>query len=222
VKLELVSHALCPFVHRAAIMLREKGATFDKTYIDLDDKPPWFLRISPRGRVPVLIAGGVPLFESLPIIEFLDETLPPRIMPEDDAFERARQRAWVEVANDLLHAQLALLLAPGEPEVAAAMTALASPLARFDEALRTKLVDPDQFGLVAIATAPALHRFVVTEERCAIKLLSSVPRVEAWAHTVLARPSVLDTVPHDFPERWLKYFVDRNGLLIKRVVAART
>jgi glutathione S-transferase len=35
VKLELVSHALCPFVHRAAIMLREKGVLFDRRIVDL-------------------------------------------------------------------------------------------------------------------------------------------------------------------------------------------
>ncbi|MBX3158006.1 MAG: glutathione S-transferase family protein [Deltaproteobacteria bacterium] len=218
-KLELVSWALCPFVHRAAIMLREKGVRFDKTYIDLDDKPPWFLRISPRGRVPVLIAGGVPLFESLPIIEFLDEIHPPHIIPTDDPFERARQRAWVEVANDLLAAQRALLLAPGEAEVAAATTELASPLARFEEALRTRLIDPDHFGLVAIASAPALHRFLVTQERCGLALAAAAPRLEAWARTVAARPSVRDTVPHDFPERWLAYFADRGGYLISRAVA---
>ena len=32
-KLELVSHALCPLVHRAAIMLREKGVSFDRRIV---------------------------------------------------------------------------------------------------------------------------------------------------------------------------------------------
>ena len=45
--LVLVSHALCPYVQRAAIVLREKGVPFERRDIDLANKPDWFLRISP-------------------------------------------------------------------------------------------------------------------------------------------------------------------------------
>jgi glutathione S-transferase len=97
-KLELISHTLCPFVHRAATMLREKNVPFERRSVDLANKPDWFLAISPRGKVPVLLADGVALFESAAICESLDETHPPRLVPADP-FERARQRAWVEVAT---------------------------------------------------------------------------------------------------------------------------
>jgi len=60
-KLQLVSHPFCPYVHRAAIMLREKNVPFERTYIDLKNKPDWFLAISPRGKVPVLVADGCPV-----------------------------------------------------------------------------------------------------------------------------------------------------------------
>lgn len=94
-KLELISHALCPFVHRASIMLTEKGVSFDRRNADLKNKPAWFLALSPRGKVPVLVADGVALFESAAICEFLDETHLPRLIPSDP-FERARQRGWVK------------------------------------------------------------------------------------------------------------------------------
>src|SRR5262249_47877118 len=126
VKLELVSHPLCPFVHRAAIMLHEKGVAFSTRYIDLKNKPEWFLALSPRGKVPVLVADGVTLFESAAIVEFLDETNAPRIIPVDP-FERARQRAWVEVANDLLLAEFKVFTAPSA-ELPAARAALAPVL----------------------------------------------------------------------------------------------
>jgi len=38
-KLELVSHTLCPYVHRAAAMMHEKGVPFERRYIDLRAKP---------------------------------------------------------------------------------------------------------------------------------------------------------------------------------------
>ncbi|MGD8643594.1 MAG: glutathione S-transferase N-terminal domain-containing protein, partial [Chromatiales bacterium] len=53
-KLELISFKICPFVQRSVITLRHKGLPYEVTYIELDDPPPWFLEISPFGRVPAL------------------------------------------------------------------------------------------------------------------------------------------------------------------------
>ena len=36
------------------IVLRAKGVKFEVTYVDLSNKPDWFLKISPHGKVPVL------------------------------------------------------------------------------------------------------------------------------------------------------------------------
>ncbi|CAG0946116.1 hypothetical protein GPROT2_03572 [Gammaproteobacteria bacterium] len=48
-RLVLVSHALCPYVQRAAIVLAEKGLPSERRDIDLANKPGWFLAISPLG-----------------------------------------------------------------------------------------------------------------------------------------------------------------------------
>ena len=61
----LVSFTTCPWVQRAAIVLREKGAPFAFKHIDRDNRPDWFLAISPHRKVPVLrIDDRVSLFES--------------------------------------------------------------------------------------------------------------------------------------------------------------
>jgi glutathione S-transferase len=39
--LTLISHPLCPFVQRAAIVLLEKGVAFKRVNIDLSIKPDW-------------------------------------------------------------------------------------------------------------------------------------------------------------------------------------
>ena len=54
-KLTLISHKLCPYVQRAVIALTEKGVPFERIDIDLANKPDWFLKISPLGKVPVLL-----------------------------------------------------------------------------------------------------------------------------------------------------------------------
>ena len=72
--LTLVSFDACPFVQRAAILLQEQNRTYDITYIDLRNKPDWFLEISPNGKVPVLKVEETPIFESAVILEYLDDT----------------------------------------------------------------------------------------------------------------------------------------------------
>src|SRR5258708_16813160 len=75
----LVSFKTCPWVQRAAIVLREKKVAFALSHIDPDNRPDWFLAISPHRKVPVLrIDDRVSLLESSAIAADLDETLAPR------------------------------------------------------------------------------------------------------------------------------------------------
>src|SRR5689334_23722742 len=92
----LVSFKTCPWVQRSAIVLREKNVPFDFRHIEPDNRPDWFLAISPHKKVPVLrVDDSVSLFESSAIAEYLDETVPPRLHPTD-AVARAVNRAWTD------------------------------------------------------------------------------------------------------------------------------
>ena len=110
-KIELISFKLCPFVQRSVIALLEKDIPFEITYIELDNKPDWFLEISPLGKVPVLrVDDDKILFESAVINEYLDEVTPPSLHPEDP-FEKARNRAWVEFGSTILMTSYRLRMA---------------------------------------------------------------------------------------------------------------
>jgi len=92
-KYMLVSFKTCPWVQRSAIVFREKKSEFELRHIEPDNRPDWFLAISPHKKVPALtIDDKVSLFESNAINEYLDETIPPRLHPEDP-IERAVNRA---------------------------------------------------------------------------------------------------------------------------------
>jgi glutathione S-transferase len=220
-KLELVSHALCPFVHRAAIMLHEKGVPFDRRIVDLKNKPDWFLAISPRGKVPVLVADGSALFESAAICEFLDETHPPRLVPADP-FERARQRAWVEVANDLLAAQFKAFTAAEPSEAERTRAGVTALLVRFEQAITTGVISKTGFSLIHVAVAPALHRFIVAADRLGIDLLASTPQLAALSRSLASRPSVAETVPADFGEQFIQVLAERGSVLVAGSGSARS
>src|SRR5258706_6581135 len=92
----LVRFKTCPWVQRAAIVLREKNVDFEFRHIEPDNRPDWFLAISPHRKVPVLrIDDRVSLFESNAIAEYLDETIAPRLHPADPV-ARAINRAWTD------------------------------------------------------------------------------------------------------------------------------
>ena len=81
------------------IVLRTKEVDFDVTYINLREKPDWFLKISPHGKVPVLNVDDDVLFESNAIAEFLEEVVAPHLHPKDP-IKRARNRAWTDFVPD--------------------------------------------------------------------------------------------------------------------------
>ncbi len=113
--LELVSFVICPFVQRAIIVLSEKEVPFEITYVDIDEPPEWFSKISPFGKVPLLKVDGDVLFESAIINEYLDEVFMPRLHP-DAPLERAKQRGWIEFGSNLFFEQVGLLLAKNADE----------------------------------------------------------------------------------------------------------
>ena len=190
-------------------MLREKRVAFSTKYVDLEAKPDWFLALSPRGKVPVLVADGVALFESAAIVEFLDETHPPQVLPVDP-YARARQRAWVEVANDLLMGQFKVFTASTPTDLDAARAALAPVVARYEQ-------EAPSFGheltLVHVASAPALHRFAVIDKWFGTRFLDG--KLRDWAMPIVERPSVASTVPDDFDDRFLDMLRRRHSLLIE-------
>lgn len=70
---------------------------------------PDFLRLSPKGLVPVLVHDGSAINESNAIIEYLEEVFPqPALMP-DDAVLRAKIRRWMIQLDAGLHEQVAVI-----------------------------------------------------------------------------------------------------------------
>jgi glutathione S-transferase len=195
--LELVSFALCPYVQRTTTMLHEKGIAFDIKYIDLSNKPDWFLAISPRGKVPVLVVDGTPLFESAAINEYLDETQPPHLLPTDPLV-RAQHRAWVEVANDLFAMMGKIVYAKTREDYEKGIEEGARTLARLEEAVQGPLFAGESFSIVDASCAPALHRLLILEAHSKVRFFEAFPKVDAWAHRIAARPSVQKSVLPDF------------------------
>ncbi|RKT99329.1 glutathione S-transferase family protein [Burkholderia sp. Nafp2/4-1b] len=213
----LVSHVLCPYVQRAVIVLTEKGVPFERTDVDLGNKPDWFLRISPLGKTPVLVVDGAPIFESAVICEYLDETLAPRLHP-DAPLERARHRAWVEFASALLNAVAGFYTAPDEATLAAKTRVIRT---RFEQ-LEASLGAGPYFGgahfrIVDAAFGPVFRYFDVFEQIDDFGFFAALPKVAAWRQRLAERPSVRAAVRADYPQLLMDFLLQRGSLLSTRI-----
>jgi len=215
--LVLVSHALCPYVQRAAIVLHEKGIPFERRDVDLSDKPEWFLQISPLGKTPVLLAGGEAIFESAVICEYLDETRPPRLHPED-ALARARERAWMEFGSAVLSGIAVLYSAADDAALDKAYAALRGRFERLEAVLgEGPWFAGRRFGLVDAVFGPVFRYFDVIPPEM---LFDGLPRVQRWREALAGRPSVREAVPTGYAQRLLGFLLERGSALSRRLSLA--
>ena len=192
---KLVSFNLCPYVQRSAIMLNEKGVPYDIQYIDLRNKPDWFLEMSPTGKVPVVqTPDGVNLFESAVINEYLDEMHAPHLFPAEP-LARARDRMWRDFIAQLYGPTFMLYSAKDEEAARAQLQTLQEKLPHFEEAVIGPHFWGERFSVVDVAAAPMLMRLTWVEELAPdFSALAALPKLAAWRDTLLERPSVQNSV----------------------------
>ncbi|GAX44255.1 glutathione S-transferase domain-containing protein [Tolypothrix sp. NIES-4075] len=75
----LYYHQQSNFLLKIRILLAEKNLDCELFEINLANKPPEFIKISPIGQVPVFVdEDGTVIWDSTLIAEYLDETYPQR------------------------------------------------------------------------------------------------------------------------------------------------
>ncbi len=218
-RLTLISHEICPYVQRAAITLAEKGVPFERVDIDLTNKPAWFLELSPLGKVPLLKVEGdggeAVLFESVPICEYLDETQAgPRLHPADP-LERARHRAWFEVAGGLFGDIWRLVTAPDRPGFTAARDEIEKKLLLIEPAIAGPYFRGADFSLVDAVFAPGLRYFEVIDAHVDTQVFARAPKVAAWRRHLAERPSVRAAVRPDYADSLRRMLAAKGAYLLR-------
>lgn len=222
-KFTLVSHLLCPYVQRAAIVLTEKGVAFERINIDLAHKPDWFLKLSPLGKTPVLLVDGQAIFESGVICEYLDEIALPRLHPLG-ALQRAQHRGWMEFGSSVLATVGALYNAPDEKTLAVRAANLRGKFEQVEAALEAEcggayFSGPD-FRMVDAVFGPVFRYFDVFESIDGFNdfgIFAALPKVNAWRHALAQRASVRSAASADYPELLRTFLLQRGSALSARM-----
>ena len=214
----LISFELCPYVQRSVMTLREKKVAYDIDYIDLSDRPDWFVELSPLGKVPVLEVtrddgSKVVLFESVVINEYLDEVTGGSMLPADP-LDRAHSRAWIEFGNAVLSDAFSITSAKDEAALAKVLEKLGKKLDRLEREIGTgPFFLGAEVSLVDAAFTPALQRLSWANEiHPAMAIFEGRHKVARWWSTLAERESVRGSAVHDLREQFHKMVGrDRGG-----------
>ena len=209
------------------ILLRAKDVEVETTYINLAEKPDWFLKISPHGKVPVLVVDEDPLFESNAIAEYLDDVVAPRSHP-DDAFKRARNRAWTDFVPDFSKG-INIYYTKTREEFDEKLAGAPKFLQKLEDAIANErdndgpYFNGPELCLVDAAYAPFLQRFAMIEEIVQTGILADYPLIKAWSDALLANDAVIGSVAPSFEEVFFANLKNRGfyvGTLLGDKVAA--
>jgi glutathione S-transferase len=221
-KYMLCSFVTCPWVQRAAIVLQEKKVPYEANYIDPDNRPAWFLAVSPHSKVPVLqIDGKHSLFESNAIAEYLEETAAPRLHPEDP-LQRARNRAWTDYVTTFASAVTNALYADSEDDFNAKCAKIPAVFTKLEEALALRenagpYFNGPKLSLVDAAYAPFLQRYTFMDRLRPVGIIEKFPKLKAWRDALLAAPAVKASTVPEIEAAWQQNLIKRKRWLAKFV-----
>ncbi|MFS2205988.1 glutathione S-transferase family protein [Variovorax sp. Varisp36] len=198
--IHIYSGPLSMFGAKVEIAAREKGLAFELVMVPFiegdayEPKHPVVLRVNPvKQQVPVLtdeIDGGVELFDSTQIFEYLEDRYPaPALWPEGIA-ERARARQLEQKSDEVFFPNVIKLFGLQHDMHSAAAIAACAGCARFYEemegllATREYLAGPYSFADIAFYMA------CVFADRKGAGMTDTTPRLLAWRTRVGDRPAV--------------------------------
>lgn len=219
VKYTLISHPLCPFVQRAAIVLLEKGMHFERIDVDLANKPDWFMAISPTGKVPLLRVerpddADAILFESMAICEYLNETLDGTGFFSGDAILRAQQRAWVAFGTETLFDAWQFLNARELKLAEEKKVAFRRKLQQIESSLEQgPYFSGSAFSMVDAVFAPVFRYFDLLDPVISQPVFDRLPAVSAWRASLAQRPSVISAAGEDYADRFRQHLVKQQAIL---------
>ncbi len=217
-KLTLISHQLCPYVQRAAIVLLEKQLPFERIDIDLANKPAWFLKHSPLGKTPVLLVQGQAIFESAVICEYLDEITTPRLHPQD-ALLRAQHRAWMEIGSSVLNNIGAFYSAPDEVTLQAKAKEIHTRFSQLEAILGTgPYFSGADFCVVDAVFGPVFRYLDIFDQIADFWMMKDLPKVNAWRAALAKRPSVQHAAHPEYPKLLRQFLLQRNAAISQRMV----
>lgn len=203
-----------PYSWRVWLALEHKKIPYELhvlSFANKDTQKPEFVAINPRHVVPTIVDDGFALWESVVILEYLDERFPgtPRLYP-GDARERARIRRLIREAEEHIDRKGIDLItdelfwkegaAPDMAKVGEWKAKIASELATYASELRGDYLAGEEISAADLVLYPMIgYAKRITFRKPETKLTEVIPgKLMAWAKRIEDLPYFDKT----FPPHW--------------------
>ncbi|KAA8542760.1 hypothetical protein F0562_023912 [Nyssa sinensis] len=198
-EVKVIGASLSLFCCRVEWALKLKEVAYEYIEEDLRNKSPMLLQYNPvHKKIPVLVHNGIPIPESLIILEYIDQEWKGYALLPEDPYERASMRFWAKFVD--------------EKCVQSAWAACCAEACERDEAVKSaqeslgfldKQIEGKKFfggeimGLLdlVVGSLPNWLRFL--EEFAGIKLLDAekFPSLHEWAERFIQIPIIKERNP---------------------------
>jgi len=195
-ELELVTNAMCPFAQKAWVALEESKLPYTSREISLygpNGKPPWFLRLNPRGQVPVLVVDGNAVVDSESILDWIATEAQHMAPPDACLGEKWRRCIGQRVAAG----GKALVLGGGSQEKAILQAALRE-LEEILQEGRGAYAAGGSFSVADAAAVPFMQRLCEEFDLPG----DDTPLLRAWWERVKRRDGVAKTLQQSWWWWW--------------------
>ncbi|PMJ99151.1 glutathione S-transferase family protein [Vibrio sp. 10N.261.55.A7] len=212
--LKIISFKICPFVQRVTAALEAKKVPYEIEYINLKDKPQWFLDISPNGQVPVMVTdSGTALFESDAIIEYIEDEFDPLEQGITNE-QRALDRAWSYLGTKHYLPQCGTMGSKDQQTFEERAEKLIKAFQKAENQLtgESQFFKSDALSNVDIAWLPLLHRAAIVKAHSGYDFFCGLPKMQAWQKNILDSGLVEKTVSDDFVQRFGDFYLSNTYL----------
>ncbi len=100
--MKLIGVPLSPFVRKVTVVLSLKQLEFEREYLMPGDTSPEFRKMSPLGKIPVLVDGDFFVADSSVICDYLEDKYPEHATLPEGPEQRARARFLEEIGDSRL------------------------------------------------------------------------------------------------------------------------
>jgi len=189
---QFVTNKMCPFAQKAWIALEEKKVDYELTEVGLygsGGKPSWFIKMNPKGLVPVLRHGSKVVVESNDICKYIDA----QFGSANSLCPPGEGKGSVEWWMQLMDSKVLPLGKQTINGRSSSSDQFHAALKEFDGAVKGPYLLGDDITLADIVAAPMIWR-IRTEASSLNVTPKEYPNLCAWMDKVSSRPSFSKTV----------------------------
>ncbi|MFM8185657.1 MAG: glutathione S-transferase family protein [Alphaproteobacteria bacterium] len=213
---KLYTSPLSPYGHRVEMCLHAKNIPFERIYVDLGNKPDWFVKLSPLSKAPILQIDNQVLFDSIAICEYLEEAFGEIALHPKDPVQKALNRGWMDFSNGLISSVFQLANTQNKEAFEAKISEIQDKINHFENNLpTTKFFNGEKISIIDICMLSALVPLALIESEFAIDINDDEGIFFDYSNNLLSNEKLNQIIPDNYDEIFKGYLTKRNSYLLQ-------